>query len=119
MLFTHVNIDELAATPDLDRRSQLLLVLVDLGRLVLTGARALDVSRHNFARLADDVDVLEALRSGNIDHTRDALIAATALFEGCALVTNERRLGNRARERGIEVLGTVELLSEFGFVRPD
>jgi hypothetical protein len=86
LLFTHVNIDELAAVPDLDRRSRLLLTLVDIGRLVPTGACALDVSRLNFARLNDDVDVVEALRSGNVDHTRDALIAVTALHEGCALV---------------------------------
>jgi predicted nucleic acid-binding protein len=91
LLFTHVNIDELAAVPDLDRRSRLLLTLVDIGRLVPTGAFALDVSRLNFARLNEDIDVVEALRSGNVDHTRDALIAATAIYEGCALVTNERR----------------------------
>ena len=115
LLFTHVNIDELAAVPDLDRRARLLLVLVDIGRLVPTGASAFDVSRLNFARLYDDVDVIEALRSGNVDHTRDALIAATALFEGCALVTNEKRLAARARDRGIEVLTTLDLLTELGF----
>jgi predicted nucleic acid-binding protein len=94
----------------------LLLVLVDIGRLVPTGAAALDYSRLNFARLCDDVQVVEALRSGNTDHTRDALIAATAVFEGCALITNERRLTARARERSIEVLTTYDLLGELGFI---
>jgi len=115
LLFTHVNIDELAAVPELDRRSRLLLTLIDIGRLVPTGAFALDVSRLNFARLDEDVDVIEALRSGNVDHTRDALIAATAIYEGCALVTNERRLTARARDRGIQVLTTLDLLAELGF----
>jgi predicted nucleic acid-binding protein len=115
LLFTHVNIDELAAVPDWDRRSRLLLVLVDIGRLVPTGAFALDYSRLNFARRYEDVTVIEALRSGNIDHTRDALIAATAVFEACALVTNEKRLTARARDRGIEVLTTFDLLAELGF----
>ena len=115
LLFTHVNIDELAAVPDLDRRSRLLLTLVDIGRLVPTGACALDVSRLNFAWLNDDVDVVEALRSGNVDHTRDALIAVTAVHEGCALVTNERRLTARARDRGVEVLTTLDLLAEVDF----
>ncbi len=115
LLFTHVNIDELAAVPDLERRSRLLLTLVDLGRLIPTGACALNFSRLNFARLNDDEQVFEALRSGNIDHTRDALIAVTADFEQCALVTNERRLTNRARDRGLEVLTTLELLHDLGF----
>jgi hypothetical protein len=115
LLYTHVNIDELAATQDPERRSHLLLVLVDLGRLVPTGAFALDVSRLGFARLYDDVDVIEALRSGNVDHTRDALIAVTAIYEASALVTNEKRLTARARDRGIEVLSSRELLAELGF----
>ncbi|MFD9519728.1 hypothetical protein [Streptomyces sp. NPDC059979] len=34
LLITHVNIDELAAIPDLGRRSLLLLLLCDLGTLV-------------------------------------------------------------------------------------
>jgi hypothetical protein len=82
-----IPLDELAAVPDLDRRSRLLLILVDIGRLVPTGAFAVNVSRLNFARLSEDADVVEALRSGNVDHTRDALIAVTAVYEACALVT--------------------------------
>lgn len=117
LLFTHVNIDELAAVPDVDRRSRLLLALVDFGRLVPTGALAVGFSRLGYARLMGDVDVVEALRSGNVDHTRDALIAATAVYEQCALVTNEKRLTARARDRGIEVITSLELLGEFGFRR--
>jgi predicted nucleic acid-binding protein len=113
LLFTHVNIDELAATPDADRRSRLLLALVDFGHLVPTGA--FDFSRLGYARLMDDADVVEALRSRNVDHTRDALIASTAVFEKCALVTNEKRLTARARDRGIEVLSSLDLLHELGF----
>ncbi|WP_432015611.1 hypothetical protein [Streptomyces cucumeris] len=115
LLITHVNIDEIAAVPDLERRSSLLLILCDLGKLVPTGAAVLDYSRLNFCRLHDDEEATEALRSGNIDHTRDALIAVTAEVEDCTLVTNERRLTNRARDRGIEVLTTQELLAELGF----
>lgn len=113
MLFTHVTIDELAETPDLDRRCRLLLAVIALGQLVPTGAAAFGFSRWDHARLHDDVDVIEALRSGNIDHTRDALIAATAIYEQCALVTNETtRLPSRARERGIEVITTDDLIAE-------
>ncbi len=117
LLFTHVTIDEFTAVSDVDRRSRLLLAVVDLGQLVPTGACVADVSRVNFARVIEDVDAVDALRSGNIDHTRDALIAATAIFEKCALVTNDKRLAARARERGIEVITTRNLLADYGFAQ--
>jgi predicted nucleic acid-binding protein len=116
VLYTHVTIEELAATRDPDRRSRLLLAVIGLGRLVPTGAFALDVSRLGLARLSDDVDAVERLRSNNVAHTRDALIAVTAAHENCVLVTNEvRRLPARAREQGIEVITSAELLAWVGF----
>jgi rRNA-processing protein FCF1 len=112
VMFTHITIEELANIQDYDRRCRLLLLVIDLGRLVPTGSTVLDVSRFNFARYGDDAIDIEALRSKNIDHSRDALIAATAIFEHAALVTNERRLTGRAREHGVEVLTTSQLLAE-------
>lgn len=93
-----LTIDELAEIPDVDRRQHLLLVMVALGRLVPTGAAAADYSRVSWCRVVDDAEVFEAVQSGNIDHTRDALLAATAVFERCPVVTNDRRLRNRATE---------------------
>lgn len=117
VFFTHITIDEIAATPDPEKRQWLLNLLVFIGRPMLTSGAALDFSRFNFCRLmADDDDTFEPLRSGNIRHSRDALIAHTALHEGCALVTNERRLTARAKEQGVEILTTAELLAEFGFI---
>lgn len=115
VLYTHITIDELTAIPDPKRRSLLVLLMVDLGRLVPTGTAAVDFSRVNYCRAGsdDDGDLLEALRSGNINHTRDALIASTARYEKGALVTNERRLAARSREWGIEVLTTWDLIAEF------
>ncbi|MGP4090103.1 hypothetical protein [Streptomyces sp. KR55] len=63
-------------------------------------------------------DDFELKRSKNIKHTRDALIASTARFEQCALVTNEHRLAKRSRERGLEVLTSAELFAEIGFTYP-
>jgi rRNA-processing protein FCF1 len=115
VLFTHVTIDELTATPDEERRSRLLSLLVDLGHLIPTGAFVLGFSRLNFARLSSDEEAVEAFRSGRIDHTRDALVAATAQFEQCALVTRDKRLTNRARNRGVDVITPDDLLAELGF----
>jgi rRNA-processing protein FCF1 len=118
LLITHVNIDELAETGDLERRCRLLLAAVSLGQLVPTGAFVLDFSRLNFARLNEDREAFEAFRSGNIDHTRDALLAATAQFEQCTLITNDSRLAGRARDRGVPVLTSAELLARVGFQMP-
>ncbi|WP_028187559.1 hypothetical protein [Salinispora pacifica] len=93
-----LTIDELAEIPDVDRRQHLLLVMVALGRLVSTGAAAADYFRVSWCRVVDDADVFEAVQSGNIDHTGDALLAATAVFERCPLVTDDRRFRNRATE---------------------
>jgi hypothetical protein len=53
ILYTHVNTDELAATPDLERRCRLLLVLVALGRLVPTAAIPGQPSRTVRLRMSD------------------------------------------------------------------
>jgi predicted nucleic acid-binding protein len=66
--------------------------------------------------MADDDNTSELLRSGNLKHSRNALIAHTALNEGCALITNEKRRAARAKEQGVEVLTTAELVAEFGFL---
>jgi predicted nucleic acid-binding protein len=117
ILYTHVTIDELCEIPDVDRRSKLILVLADLGTVVPTGAAALDFSRVGFCRLSSDADDpdFEAWRSGNVRHTRDALIAATGAFEKATIVTYDERLTKRAKERGIDVLTTKDLLTNFGF----
>lgn len=116
VLFTHITIEELAATPAEDRRSRLLLLLIDLGHLIPTaGGFVLGLSRLGHARFGDDDEAFDAFRSRNVDHTRDALIAATAQYEQCALVSNDRRLTNRARERGVDAMTPGELLKELGF----
>jgi rRNA-processing protein FCF1 len=60
------------------------------------------------ARLSDP-EPFESLRGGNVDHTEDALIAATAEYEDATLVTEDRRLRGRAIKQGIDVIGWSEL----------
>jgi rRNA-processing protein FCF1 len=117
VFYTHVTVDEIAATPDLSKRQWLLSLLVFLGQPIATSGFVVGFSRLDFGRVMADDDVAFApLTSGNAKHSRDALIAHTAWHEGYALITNEKRLAARAREQGVEVLTTVELLAEFGFI---
>jgi hypothetical protein len=117
LMFTHVNIDELTAIKDPERRAWLVLLLVDIGRLVPTGTTALGFSRPNFCRVGSEYDAefWDAMRSSNVTHTRDALIASTAKVERARLLTNETRLTKRALEWGIEVLTTRQLLEDLDF----
>jgi predicted nucleic acid-binding protein len=112
LLWTHVTIDELAAIPDSSRRARLLTIAASMAKLVPTGAFVTEFSRVDFARLFDDVETFEAFRLGNVKHTRDALVAATAAYEGAAVVTDDVGLRNRATARGLRVLSSAELVAE-------
>jgi len=68
------------------------------------------------ARLGDDADVFEAIQSGNLAHTNDAILVATALIEGCPIVIADGSMTKRALRRGIQVISPTELLARFGFV---
>jgi len=109
VLWTHITVDELAAIPDPHQRARLLTLAAGMARLVPTGAMVANYSRVDWARPAVDSEAIEAFRQGNLRHTRDALIAATAVYEGCCLVTSDRTLAKRAAARDIEVLSAVEL----------
>ncbi len=86
ILVTHVTIDEMAATPDLDKRQWLLVLLFALGRMIDTSGAIVDFSRVNFCRVMDDDDEsIDILRSTSVRHSRDALIAHTALMEATPL----------------------------------
>jgi hypothetical protein len=93
----------------------LFLYVLEFAQLVPTGAFVFGVSRIGQARLAEDAEALDAHRAGNLDRTRDALIAVTAEYERCPIVTNVKRMAARARARGLTVLSSLELFAEIGF----
>jgi rRNA-processing protein FCF1 len=111
VMWTHITVDELAAIPDLERRAHLLCLAVGLARMVPTSACVLGYSRLNFARLGDDEEAFEAFRKGNLRHTRDALVAATAALESAAVLTNDQQLKKRCRAREIQAINVYELLT--------
>jgi hypothetical protein len=119
--YVYTTLNEAAATPDLDRRTRKLLVLIGLGNLVPASGFLFNEFRFDQTAFSDEAGAaaLDALASGNPNnenHRRDALAAETAHVNGWALLTNEkRRLRNRAAELGIEVLTTDELFAEIGF----
>lgn len=115
LLWTHITIDELSAIPDAEKRARLLTIAAGVCHFVLTGITVWDYSRWNFARYGpDDPEAYEAFRVGNLKHTRDVILAATAQYEDCPLVTFDGPLSGRARTRGIEVWTPDELAARIG-----
>lgn len=119
--YVHTTKTEAENTTNEERRDRLLLALAGLGNLVLSYGFILDESRLGQAALTEEAGVadLDALASGHLYHKqnrRDALVANTAKANGWAVLTNEtKRLRNRAKALGIEVLSTDELFAEIGF----
>lgn len=116
VLTTHVQRDELVATPDLEKRRRLVGLWDDISTPVPTGAAVTGVSRTGESRTTheEDVLVLEALRFRGRD-AEDALIAHAALTEQAVLVTAEtkrRGLVEHARRAGVPVWSLEEFADQ-------
>jgi predicted nucleic acid-binding protein len=121
--YVHTTLSEAAAVCNADRRTRLLLVLTDLGNRISTYGFLFNESRLDQAGFTDEAGTadLEGLASGHLDHPqnrRDALLANTAKINGWAILTNDKRLTKRAKERDVEVLTTDDLFGEIGFTPP-
>jgi predicted nucleic acid-binding protein len=101
LVITHIQVDELAAIPDEQLRSRLLIALFRVRpRLVETGVFVLDVSRLNLAGLSDEEEAVAYERrlgagSGRRRHAEDAILAATAASSGMPLVTENSKDARR------------------------
>jgi hypothetical protein len=115
LLSTHVLAEEIQATGDPIKRAKL-QALVDLARMVPTGAFILGTSELDEARLTRGTVIVDALQDGNpAKNTIDTLIGITGYVEHCALITSDVRLRKCAIELDIEVLHARELLTELGY----
>jgi rRNA-processing protein FCF1 len=105
---THIQIDEIDAIPDETLRNRIAAIPFVV---TPTYGIVLDTSRLALARFGEP-ERIDDIRSESGGHTHDALLAATAGYEGAILVTGDHRLTNRARAEGIEVW-TARQLVEF------
>jgi hypothetical protein len=104
LLTTHVQEDE-------DLRGSTAAARLPL-RKVKTHGAVLGLSRLGEARFGD-VELIRALRDGNLAHSPDAIITATASAEGAVLVIRDRKAVARLKRSGLdlEVWGPDELES--------
>jgi predicted nucleic acid-binding protein len=108
---THLQWDEVAATPDPARRADLLTALRTIGASeVQTDGFVLRVSRLDMARLTSNEDAERhgAYVGRSARRSRDALLLATAERAGLVFVTQESKPRNLARMRahfpGVEII---------------
>lgn len=99
LLMTHVQVDELMAMPDDSKHGRVLAIPFTQ---VPTYGMVLGTSRVGLARFGEP-ELIDAVRSDEGNHVNDALLASTAKYEQAILVTNDRRLSNRAMEIEVEV----------------
>jgi rRNA-processing protein FCF1 len=116
VMITHLQIDEVIAIPENHERAAhreaLVNVLAQLpAERIPTYGFVVGRSRIENARITDDVGsaFIERLRDGNLRHTVDAVLIATAWRDDAVFVTNDRRARRVARSNGVEALSVHEL----------
>ena len=104
IITNHVVADQLAATPDEDKRAALLALYAALPQEQRdTAGFIMSVSRLDRAALEDDGAVpLEALSTRQRGRWHDALIGATAAAHADVLVTDDDKLAAKMRRSGVQ-----------------
>jgi len=112
ILTTHIQIDELSATPDIMKREKLLGFANEICDFIPTMGVVVGVSRLGMARLSNGEEI-ERIRQGDLRRTQDALISATASSDADFLVTEDRSFATRVQKN----LADVRVLNFSKFVR--
>lgn len=104
---THIQLDEIQATRDSERRSQLTGVFSEIQtRQIPTESTVWDISRWDMAKFGDGEKYgqillkLDARNKKKANNVQDALIAETALLNGLVLVTEDKDLAAVVTELG-------------------
>ncbi len=110
-LATHVQIDEINATKDAERRARLLLKFAEVRpRLVPTESFVLGVSRLGQGRLGDGASFhtlrkeLNTRNKSKPNNTQDVLTAEVALQNGFTLLTSDQHLAEVIAKYGGKVV---------------
>jgi predicted nucleic acid-binding protein len=103
---THVQKDELAATPDVNRRSRLLSQFEAVSpNRAITSSFCFDISRFDQAASGDGIvfnilkDALDTLNDGKRNNAQDALIGETCIANGFTLVTCDKDFSETVKQQ--------------------
>lgn len=108
---THIQIDEINNTKDIERRARLFLMFAEMRpEIVPTESFVLDVSRWDhgkcsdgvlFEKLKQELDVMNKSKPNNV---QDILIAEVAIVNGFTLLTSDRHLAEVVKRQGGKVV---------------
>ncbi|SHL31791.1 PIN domain-containing protein [Anaerocolumna jejuensis DSM 15929] len=103
---TSIQIDELCTIPDkkLEIRKRNILMLADIrARLIPTSVFVYDSTSYDYAASGDGT-VYKKILNENISNKEDAIIADTAVFEGCTLITEDSRFYDKMKKNNYDVM---------------
>lgn len=110
---TTIQIDELCEIPDskIDIRKRNILMLADLrARLVPISVCVLNGrARFGYARLGEG-EVYRKILNENSSNIDDAIIADTAAFEGCTLITEDSKFYGKMKTNDYDVMSFSDFL---------
>jgi predicted nucleic acid-binding protein len=110
---THVQLEELSETKDVERRAELIAKFYELTPETRNAAFALDVKgagcdqaelRENPSVWLSLKNALDAKNNGHKNNGEDTCIAEAAHFHGCVLITGDSDLAAVAESEGIAIL---------------
>lgn len=112
---TTVQVEELCEIPDskIEIRKKNILRLADLRAklvpisLIILNGRA----KFDFAKFGDG-EVYKNVLNENKSNTDDAIIADTSVSEGCVLITEDKKLYQKMKEKNYNVLNLEEFLND-------
>lgn len=103
---TSIQIDELCTIPDkkIDIRKRNILMLADIrARLIPTSVFVYDSTYYDFATFGNGT-VFNKILNENSSNKDDAIIADTAVFEGCTLITDDSRFYDKMKKNNFNVM---------------
>lgn len=111
-------VEELASIPD-DKMEKRIKTFIALSKaevkFVLDAIKIYGVTRYDCCRYADEKTrkVYHEILNESGNNVKDAIIAATAAYENCILLTNDKELYKKMKEHGYAVMSFDELKAQY------
>lgn len=108
---TDIQIEEIASIPDakIEKRIAVFDCLCDLRPKLIPHVFTFDRINFNHFSFVTEPKYMEILKKSG-KNQNDALIAATAISEGCILVTDDKEMAKLTRDAGGEVISFKEFM---------
>lgn len=112
ILTTHIQFDELNATPDMVKKMKLVGCAEEICECVPTMGAVIGITKVGQARV-NNGETIRKIRQNNLKRTRDSLISSTASSDADFLVTGDISFANRVKRN----LKKITVLNYDEFIR--